>query len=627
MCGISIILNRKKTETDYTLHMQKMLESMAHRGPDDEGAVFIGEQGVSTKDDVRDNADRRGAFLALGHKRLSIIDTTKKGHQPMCFRGRYWIVFNGEIYNYIELRTILGKEGYLFETKSDTEVILAAYSFWKEGCFQRFNGMWAMGIYDSEEQRLIISRDRVGIKPLVYYADKNIVLFSSEIKAITSTDIISTAPNMQYIKRFLKEGSLEYLKETAFQNIYRVPPGTYGVIDLGGETIDVPKMTSFWDPAKIQIDKDLPGDSEIEKRYRDILHESVRLRLRSDVPVGSAFSGGLDSSSVVLTVNKLLKEEGKAEQQKTFSTVYRQEGTQHCDESLYIDEMADRLNLSSHKVEPRAAEVSKRYMQMVYMMDCPQKNSLMSYMFTYELMRKHGVTVSIDGQGADEIQGGYIFYLVNYFANLKFFAVLRTAKSFMQLGDSRKYILYGTAMNFIRRAGLKSIWLKILKVVGRQGNPFLTLNQRLVEDIKGNLINLLHYGDRGSMTYSVESRFPFLDYRMIEFWLSLPEKYKLNDGWTKILARKALAEELPENIIWRKHKLGWAMPEEVWFKGELKSWVLDVLDNSAFIAQFNPPNYRRILNKKHSSYKEMQRVIQYFNTALWHNIFFETKSA
>jgi asparagine synthase (glutamine-hydrolysing) len=621
MCGISIILNRKKEEVDYTLPMKNMLKSMAHRGPDDEGVLFVNSQSAVSQNSARPGADNK-AFLALGHRRLSIIDTSEKGHQPMCFDDRYWIVFNGEIYNYIELRETLELAGYHFQTKTDTEVILAAYSYWREDCFERFNGMWALAIYDSEEQRLIISRDRVGIKPLVYYQDRDTIILASEIKAIISTGLVSTIPNLEYLKRFLKEGSLEYLRETAFQNIYRIPAGTYGVIDLTGQDIEIPDMTVFWDPATIEMDQDSVGYQELESRYRNILLESVRLRLRSDVPVGSAFSGGLDSSSIVMMVNRLLQDEGKAERQQTFSTVYRQQGTQHCDESEFIDAMTDRLNLSSHKVEPQAADVAKRYLKTVYMMDNPQKNSLMSYIFTYDLIRKHGVTVSIDGQGADEIQGGYIFYLVNHLANLRLRELLRTARSFLRLGDSRKYILYGVAVNLMRRLGLKQVWLRILKLIGRRKNPFLTLNQRLVEDIKSNLVNLLHYGDRGAMAYSVESRFPFLDYRMIEFWLSLPEKYKLNEGWTKFLARRSFDGELPDNITWRKLKLGWAMPEEVWFKGELKDWVQTVLDESEFIKQFKPPDYRRILNKKQPGSKEMQSVIRYLNTALWYNIFF-----
>ncbi|MBL7032909.1 MAG: asparagine synthase (glutamine-hydrolyzing) [Candidatus Delongbacteria bacterium] len=624
MCGISVILNRHKTQTDYSAPLQSMLDSMIHRGPDDEGTLFVGTERTFTPEELANQDLPNAAHLALGHRRLSIIDISSKGHQPMCYQDRYWIVFNGEIYNYLELRTLLEQEDYRFETRSDTEVILAAFSCWREACFQRFNGMWALAIYDSQTEELIISRDRVGIKPLVYYCDEQTILFASEIKALVASELISTAPNLRYLKRFLKEGSLEYLPETAFENIYRVPPGSYGVIDLNRERIDLPQMTVFWDPATIEIDPNLPSDRELEQRYRELLQASVELRLRSDVPVGSAFSGGLDSSSIVLMVNRLLQEEGKAERQQTFSTVYRQEGARHCDESVFIDEMAERLNLSSHKVEPRGTDVIERYLQTVYMMDCPQKNSLMSYMFTYELIRKHGVTVSIDGQGADEIQGGYIFYLVNYLANLKFGVLMRTASSYLRLGDSRKYVLYGVALNLIRRLGLKRCWLRLLRLMGRPKNPFLTLNQRLVADIKGNLVNLLHYGDRGAMTYSVESRFPFLDYRMIEFWLALPERYKLHEGWTKFLARKALAADLPESIIWRRLKLGWAMPEEIWFKGELKDWALNVLENSTFITQFKPPNYRRILHNSQTNSKELQKFIRYLNTALWHECFFSS---
>ena len=256
-------------------------------------------------------------------------------------------------------------------------------------------------------------------------------------------------------------------------------------------------------------------------------------------------------------------------------------------------------------------------------MDNPQKSSLMSYIFTYNLVNKNNVTVSIDGQGADEIQGGYIFYLIHHFSNLNIRSVIPEVHRFVNLKHSYKYIIYGLILNLIRRIGLKKPWVYLLKVLKLPLNPFLSINERLKNDISGNLINLLHYGDRGAMASSIESRFPFLDYRLVEFWISLPNSSKISLGWTKFLARQTFSERLPEKITWRKHKLGWAMPEEYWFKTELKEMVIDVIYGSVFLKQFKLPNCKKILNSKKSNRKQVNEVIKFYNLALWHEIFFE----
>jgi len=647
MCGITGVINFNRSESLEAHSLLSMTGEIKHRGPDDEGYLLVNNRGCFhfSGDDTPakngtsglpkyypangiQNARDCPSFVALGHRRLSILDLSVSGHQPMSYADRYWIVYNGEIYNYLEIRDELINEGYQFYSQTDTEVVMAAYDKWGKECLNKFNGMWAFAIYDRKDEKLFISRDRFGIKPLVYYLDYRKLIFASEIKAILRHEGVKTEPNARYIKKFLKKGACEYSRETAFTDIYRFSPACYVEIDISKINARTFLEKQFWtvEPNLSNEEFDQRKAAEYAQQYYNLLNDSVKLRLRADVNVGSAFSGGLDSSAVVCLINKMLREKGVEEKQETFSTVYKSEGAAYCDESRFIDDLTEQFNIKSHQIEPMAKTVLEEYEKMIYAMDNPQESSLMSYMFTYKLVASSDVKVTIDGQGADELQGGYIRYLVNYFCHLPLKNLKREARRFASVPRAKAQIKLGILFNILRRFSLSWVAEKLLNLFGKYSSPFVPPNQRMYNDMVGNLITLFHYGDRSSMAYSIESRFPFMDYRMVEFWASLPIVYKIQNGWTKYCARLAMDSKLPGTITWRKDKMGWKIPQDYWFRGELKEWFINKIESSIFLKQLRiEVDVRKELNKKYKDHKTIKKLIRLLNLALWYEIFFHRK--
>lgn len=395
-----------------------MTHALKHRGPDDEGYLLISgdkvmpfkgndtsrithETPVSYYPSEHIESAGPGMWNAgFGFRRLSILDLSIHGHQPMSYLDRYWIVFNGEIYNYIEIREKLKKENYQFKTATDTEVILAAYDRWGTDCLQQFNGMWAFVIFDALKKKIFISRDRFGIKPLVYSFSNGKFLFASEIKSLLRSGLIETKPNYTYLDIFLLDDAREFINETAFTGISRFPHGCCLEISLEELNVENFKPVKYY-----QLYCNLSGEKisesivdKLSEEYLFLLEDSVRLRLRADVPIGTCLSGGMDSTSVVWFINKILKSQVSHEQQKTFSLVFDHDArTKYTDESRYIDDVIRLLNLDAHKIRPSSEEVKAMYHKMVYTMDNPQVSSLMSYMFTYKLVREGGVTITLDG--------------------------------------------------------------------------------------------------------------------------------------------------------------------------------------------------------------------------------------
>ena len=644
MCGIAGIINLKQSESIESENIRLMTSELRHRGPDDEGYLLINSSGCHVfsggdtcnveetyvKPDnfpVRHIAEGEGcpSSVALGHRRLAILDLTMMGHQPMSYMGRYWIVHNGEIYNYLELRNDLLREGYTFVSQTDTEVIMASYDRWGIECLNKFNGMWAFALYDSKTKKVMLSRDRFGIKPLCYYFDQNRFLFASEIKSILKHAKVSVKPNMKYIQTFLRKFPTEYAGETAFEDIFHFPPACYMEIDLfgsGGENNFSVKRYWHLNPNLSEEEFSEVKAKELANQYFDLLDDCVKLRLRADVEVGSAFSGGLDSSSIVYLINHQLRKHGAKDKQKTFSTVFRSEETKHCDESIFINALVEDLDIESKQVEPTAKMVENEYEKMVYALEIPQQSSLMTAMFTYKLVAANDATVSIDGQGADELQAGYLPYLVNYFAHLQFSELKRQAKLFSRIPGAKSQIKLGLAFNILGRFSLNTYVERLLRIIGKYSSPFIKVNERLYNDLIGNLIKLFHIGDRCSMAYSIETRYPFMDYRMVEFWFRLPACYKLHEGWTKFIARKAFSGKLPDNIAWRKDKMGWENPEDYWFRGKLKDWVIDRIEGSKFLSEIGVDlNVRKELDKKRYDRKDLKKVLKLLNLAIWYDIF------
>ena len=580
MCGIVGILSKNITKTSV---IKSMNDSIIHRGPNDEGYLLGGahENDAQLPKCVLTDCPRS---LAFGHRRLAIIDLSPLGHQPMSYLDRYWIVYNGEVYNHIELREKLETLGYTFKSHSDTEVIMASYDAWGTECLNRFNGMWAFVIYDKKEEQLFISRDRFGIKPLYYYQDNKNFIFASEIKALLRHSAVPREPNIDYCKMYLKEGSKEFLKETAFKKIYRFDNACF--LQCSVEEIFQPFIENrFW-CVEPNLSNELYNEEkarEYTKQYYSLLNDAVRLRLRADVKVGSALSGGLDSSSVVYLINQQLKAQGKEEKQETFSSVYKTHGTEHCDESGFIDDVAKFLDVKSNQIEPRIEDVIEEHRKFVYYLDTPASNTVMSSWHTYKLTKDREVTVTLDGQGADEQLAGYLPYMLNYFANIPLSTLVREIPLYWQIPGAVQHLVHGSLLNISRNLLGRKITFSLLAFIGKQFN-FHPLNLKLSEDMEMSLINYFHWADRGSMAFSIESRMPFMDYRLVEFLAMIPATYKIHGGWTKFIARNAFNQYLPDSVCWRKDKMGWPIPEEFWFRGKLKDHFIGTLKNAGFLS-------------------------------------------
>lgn len=619
MCGITGIISRDQINP---IDLKKMNDVLFHRGPDGEG--FFLSNGIERNiylQGLIDYSPHLSVNVGFGHRRLAIVDLSPAGHQPMLMADRYVITYNGEVYNHAEIRIELESLGYQFRSHSDTEVILAAYDAWGSACLTRFNGMWAFCILDSHKGTVFIARDRFGIKPFYYFLNGNNFIFASEIKAIVTHPEVVSAPSADYCTAYIDNGPNVDGIETIFENIRRIPPANFLECSLD-DLIEKPIRTHrYWDVTpnlRYEAFDDQKAE-ELSKKYYQLLEDAVRLRLRADVKVGSALSGGLDSSSIVYLVNQLLTEQGCEDQQETFSCVYKSPGTESCDESTFIDSLAAKLEVHSNQIEPQTKNIPDEYIKMIYSLDHPPESSLMSSWHTFKLVGKSDVTVTLDGQGADEQLAGYLGYIFIWFAQIPLFDAILQLRHISTTSGAWRRALPGLGINIIRNLLGKKISVLILNKLGYKRDPFIPLNQILFNDTKSSLQTLIHYADRTSMAFSIESRMPFMDYRVVEFLASVPSTYKLHKGWTKYLARKAFAGKLPDSIVWRKDKMGWPIPESYWFEDKLKTWFDSQIDNSLV---------RNPYLKHHKSKINLSRTaplikkVRVLNLTLWMKRFF-----
>jgi asparagine synthase (glutamine-hydrolysing) len=606
MCGISGIISVKPERAEI---IEDINRALTHRGPDGEGYRSF-ESGK----------------IWFGHRRLSIIDLSDNARQPMCYDNRYWITFNGELYNYIELRNELIATGKHFISESDTEVVLAAYAVWGPDCLNRFNGMWAFVIYDTHRSELFFARDRFGVKPLHYYNRNGLFVFASEIKAILRHPDVVTSPNLEYCRDYLRNGPREYLQQTAFQNIMRFPHACYALIKSEAIVNEDLKPVRYWQlTPNTNKEKFNPEKAEqYATKYHELLRDAVRLRLRSDVKVGSALSGGLDSSSIVRFTNELLlKDQGTTEKQQTFSVVYPGPNESDCDESSYINLLVKELNVTTHQITPIVKEIPSQCYDNIYAMDNPPESSCMSAWHTFRLVAdSQDVIVTLDGQGADEQLAGYLKYVAGYVAEIGPFNWPELA-SCWRVPGSKKYVIYGIALWAARRIIPKFAWRWLTRNSNTSRQSALEpLNAILCLDTQSVLVNLLHFADRTSMAFSIESRMPFMDYRMTELLASIPFNYKIHSGWTKYIARLAMRRQLPDTIVWRKDKMGWPIPEDYWFRGPHKEWFCGTVEKSEFLRTLGVGGDIR---KKIDGTEPIRKLIRLLNLAIWHEIFFDER--
>lgn len=595
MCGISAILRLENClKWDFDIH--SMNELARHRGPDDQGIVYF-QSNISSdlpcftpSFEIKAPSD---CLFAIAHRRLSIIDLSLAGHQPMCdITKRYWIVYNGEIFNYKELRLELEGLGHIFLSNSDTEVILASYAHWGKECLNRFNGMWVFIIFDVETGKIFISRDRFGVKPIYYwFSSEGFLAFASEIKQFTTLPGWVAQINGQRGYDFLVHGLLDHTNETMFKGVYQI---------RGGEAVEV-LIKDIHDSIPIYRWYNLPISvfkgtlAEAGEKFWELLNESVKLRLRADVPVGSCLSGGLDSSSIVCLINEQLQIKNGGNKQKTFSACSL---IKKFDEREFMEEVTNIRGIDAHYIYPENNSLFKELQSIIWYQDEPfGSTSIYAQWNVFRLASNNNIKVMLDGQGADEILAGYHSLFPAHIAGLlvkfKFLTLLKEINSLRKIHYYKFYksipnICYylmsrhtrNGVKNFSIRYYFSPNWLnfeKLNAVPSFPPDPPKIYRDPLNDACYSLLFSislpmLLHWEDRDSMAFSVESRVPFLDYRLVEFIMSLPSYYKIEGGITKRILRIGMKDTIPEKITRRMDKLGFATPEEVWLKDNPDQW-------------------------------------------------------
>lgn len=579
MCGLAGILKYRSCPAHLAkdaleASIEDMTESQRHRGPDRTGYFHW--------------TDRTGEILlGLGHNRLKVIDLTDRGDQPMqSLDGRYVIVYNGEVYNYIELREELRRAGRTFRSESDTEVVLEAFAEWGERSVRRFNGMWAFAIWDLERESLFLSRDRLGVKPLYYCRTPGSFLFASEIKALLASGLIPRKPDMRWIYRFLTRGAVDWDERTAFESVSSLAPGHSMTVDPSGRV----RVEPFWEP-------DASGSSTLEEpclAFRELLEDAVRLRLlRSDVPVGTCLSGGLDSSSIVA-----LACGSREAPVETFSAEY---GEPECSEGYWVNLMARSFPIVSRTLTPPTEGFWDTLERITWSMDEPSAAyGAYTQWFVFREMAQH-VRVALDGQGGDELLGGYFYYFESYLNDLFNQALGSRDEGLLrrfwrELGEAEELTgidLYQRMQRryFPPRNGQDLLCPTFSREFGGASPAEILFDGAFAEDLnrtlywtlrRTSLPALLHCEDRMSMASSVEARLPFLDYRLVELCLSLPGSFKIQNTTTKRILREAMRDRLPHELVERRDKKGYATPLAHWLRSGLRKDVESLLLSDRF---------------------------------------------
>ncbi len=652
MCGILGLWQGQGKSIDLA-SVQRATGRLRHRGPDDEGYLLVatgtGEARSLAGADTMPELDLpainsslgKTGDLAFGFRRLAILDLSAAGHQPMSSAdGRCWIIFNGEIYNYVELRHQLESYGHRFHTATDTEVILAAYQQWGHDCLAHFIGMWAFALWDRGRRELFCARDRFGIKPFYYFWEGQNFAFASEIKALLELPGVPRRPNEAIIYDYLYEGALDHTDETFFGGLAQLRPAHY--LLLHEQRLQIRR---YWD-LDSSAQAEPATDAQYAEKFYALFEEAVRLHLRSDVPIGTCLSGGLDSSAIVCVANKLLFGERAASpqligrQQKTFSAYFEDE---RLDERKYIELVLAATGAEANYTFPGSAAWPEALPRLLWHQEEPfGSTSIYAQWAVMEKAAERGVKVLLDGQGADELLAGYPGYFSSYWASLM--QQSRWAELHREISAYRR--VHGVSLTrmalrlarfyapprlsaFIDRSrhekalGLNRDFLR--QYHGRRHassrqydrDPFHNhLYDWLARD---NLPQLLRYEDRNAMAFSIEARVPFLDHRLVEYVFSLPANQKINAGLTKAVFRRALRHVIPEPIRRRRDKIGFVTPEKIWLQ-EAQDWRRELLASPSFRARgyFDVPQILAALQPQHTGQHHLKaNVWRWLNLELW----------
>jgi asparagine synthase (glutamine-hydrolysing) len=563
MCGIAGFI-QKDPHKFQAGHLHKMTDALSHRGPDGYGYWQNDENTV-----------------LFGHRRLSIIDLSEAGQQPMHYMDRYVIMHNGEIYNYIEIRKILEALGYKFRTATDTEVIAAAYDQWKEDCLEYFDGMFAFCIWDKKENSFFAARDRFGEKPFYYIFDDGCFSFASEMKAFWAAGF-SKVPNKKLLFNFITIGytdNPEMPEETFYEEIFKLPAACWLRYTLATQELTI---ASYWDLDIRSVNKKITDEQAIET-FEDLFATSVKMRLRSDVLIGTSLSGGLDSSSIAALCSM-----GTTTQlsHQCFTASFKDFQK---DETLYATQVAKQFGLKQHIVSISAKDLVEDLQRFSRAQEEPFGSaSVYAQYKVYELAKQAGVTVLLDGQGADETMAGYSKYYKWYWQELfrrgklfrskeiKAAAALGVTEGFgvknmvaawfpdfASVVLERQYLLKA-----LRQEDLSKEYVRAYSNEAYYTPPEHTnLNGLLYFNTRTHgLEELLRYADRNSMAHGREVRLPFLSHELVEFIFSLPSHFKIRKGWTKWILRESMKDKLPASVCWRKDKIGFEPPQKDWMQ-------------------------------------------------------------
>ena len=621
MCGIVGIIGLNGREVDLGV-LQRMNDVQAHRGPDGEGFLAVREASGRLENVFLDRAEngRAGGAprVGLGHRRLAILDLSDRGLQPMTVGGSdTWIVFNGEIYNHLELKRELEAGGVVFTTRTDTEVLLQAYLRWDVGCLERLEGMFGFAIWDGRRRRLFCARDRLGIKPLYYATPDGHFLFGSEMKALLEFPGVAPVPNDEAVFAYLIHGNCDYGERTMLRQIKALPAAHALTLDLSNGQ---PVTWRYW-TLEPSPDPSLSDQTRIEQ-LRDLLTRATRSHLISDVRVGSCLSGGLDSSTIACMVGMLQREQPEAVRSvgsnfATFTACWEQ---RELDEREYARAAAGAAGSAPHLVFPTPEDFWDNFACMAWHQDMPF--STVSFYAQWRVMRaarEAGVKVLLDGQGGDEVFGGYAKFRYAYLASLvrgaRLATLARETAGMLRQGD--RYLLdlrqgYRYLPPALRRLlGVDSLLTRVLRADwGRSassestpatrwwrnargkaaGSPATIMQRIQVDDIVvDTLPHLLRMEDRSSMAFSLEARVPLLDHRLVEFGLSLPDHLKVQGGWSKFAIRQAMRGIMPDEVRLRRTKLGFAAPDRQWLAKDLRPQVTELIHEDLRCARYIDP--------------------------------------
>ena len=574
MCGFAVVVATGSASIASTI-VERMTEVIRHRGPDDEGSFSSGS-------------------VAMGFRRLSILDMSPLGHQPMLSDdGKVALVYNGEIYNYVELRAELQALGHRFRSTGDTEVLLHAYLEWGTDCVERFNGMWAFVIHDQRSRTLFGSRDRFGMKPLYHYADRDHVMFASEIKAIRASGLYRGGINWRTASRYLLEARLDDTPETFYENIRQISAGTAFELTPDGKL----RQWRYW---SVHDAPAFDGDDPAQA-FAELFEDAVRIHMRSDVPVGVHLSGGLDSTAIICALARQREQAGASGPLKAFSYI-----APEFDESRYIADTIEQTRATLIRLKTDPVRLWGLLKEVLWYQDEPIYS--MMPLVSYELMRlaaANDVKVILNGQGADETLAGYGTYFGDYWCTL--LGAGQVPQVWSEIGNhvaahggSRPRLMLRQMRRMAQsRLGVVAPYRSLARwnrrrTHGRHAWYTRQLTEQLPEEARNGagtglndalaysvyrtpLPRILRIEDRNAMAHSIEARLPFLDCRLVSLAFGLPPDWRLRGPWNKYVLREAMRGRIPESVRTRVDKMGFPVPANRWFADALYEPVLDLL--------------------------------------------------